>query len=123
VRIVEKVLDAVLVLHVVKQHETHVACRDKGRDQKVVETVHLLEVHGLRAPHKLVDHVQRRVDDGQLVEVRRVLALRTVVRSATKQGYAEKAPGAHPLGLCFRELGLVDGCIVRGDDDKEAGAA
>ena len=52
-----KRLHAVLVPRVVQQHEARMARSHECRNVKVIEPVDLLEVHGLRAPDELVDHV------------------------------------------------------------------
>ena len=52
-----------------------------------------LEVHALRAPHALVHHVERGVDD-ELVEVRGVLSLRRGEGTGTGQGQRSGRPSS-----------------------------
>ena len=115
VHVLEEAADAILIPHVVQQHETDVPGRDKSADEVVVELIHALEVHVLRAPDRLVHHVERSVDD-ELVEVRRVLPLHKarVRRSGPLSGALVRP--RHPL--CVEELCLVDGCVTLRNHDE-----
>eukprot|EP00327_Prymnesium_parvum_P003725 CAMPEP_0182824540 /NCGR_PEP_ID=MMETSP0006_2-20121128/15345_1 /TAXON_ID=97485 /ORGANISM="Prymnesium parvum, Strain Texoma1" /LENGTH=95 /DNA_ID=CAMNT_0024951545 /DNA_START=287 /DNA_END=574 /DNA_ORIENTATION=+ len=60
-----------------QQHQLDVPGGDKCRDEVIVELVHALEVHALRAPHRVVDHIERRVND-ELVQMGCIFAPRHV---------------------------------------------
>lgn len=92
-----KVLDAVLVLHVMQDEKAHAVRRDECRHKPFVELVDHFQVHIVGGPHALVHQVKRGVSD-ELAEITVVFLVSLLVGGM--------------------KLHLVDG-IIKVPDDHE----